>query len=173
MFDLCEKMVFQLLAGKAFVLFAICPKWRLMYNFVGLTFGVCCQEESVCSLSHPSRRVDVVSPCWHHIEVVLYIQLCRILTVCIHSDSLSPLSKPHQVKNPFGKVMLSRHYSAEGRFTFTSHDSGEHTICIGTNTTRWFGGNKLVRQPALSLSCSLSLPPPPPPLSPSPTSECI
>ncbi|CAI8041421.1 Transmembrane emp24 domain-containing protein 4 [Geodia barretti] len=39
--------------------------------------------------------------------------------------------------------MLSRHYSAEGRFTFTSHDSGEHTICIGTNTTRWFGGNKL------------------------------
>ena len=49
-----------------------------------------------------------------------------------------------QVKNPFATVMLSRHYSAEGRFTFTSHDSGEHTICIGTNTTRWFGGNKLV-----------------------------
>ena len=50
----------------------------------------------------------------------------------------------NQVKNPFGKVMLSRHYSAEGRFTFTSHDSGEHVICIGTNTTRWFGGNRLV-----------------------------
>jgi hypothetical protein len=48
-----------------------------------------------------------------------------------------------EVKNPFNKVMLSRHYSAEGRFTFTSHDSGEHVICIGTNTTRWFGGSKL------------------------------
>lgn len=40
--------------------------------------------------------------------------------------------------------MLSRHYAAEGRFTFTSHDAGEHTICIGTNSTRWFGGNQLV-----------------------------
>lgn len=40
--------------------------------------------------------------------------------------------------------MLSRHYAAQGRFTFTSHDAGEHTICIGTNSTRWFGGNKLV-----------------------------
>ena len=49
-----------------------------------------------------------------------------------------------QVKNPYDKVMLSRLYSAEGRFTFTSHESGEHTICIGTNTTRWFGGSRLV-----------------------------
>jgi len=48
-----------------------------------------------------------------------------------------------EVKNPNSKVMLSRHYAAEGRFTFTSHDSGEHTICIGTNSTRWFGGNRL------------------------------
>ena len=40
--------------------------------------------------------------------------------------------------------MLSRHYAAEGRFTFTSHESGEHTICVGTNSTRWFGGNRLV-----------------------------
>lgn len=40
--------------------------------------------------------------------------------------------------------MLSRHYAAEGRFTFTSHSAGEHTICIGTNSTRWFGGNRLV-----------------------------
>ena len=51
-----------------------------------------------------------------------------------------------QVKNPSEKVILSRHYAAEGRFTFTSHESGEHTICIGTNSTRWFGGNRLVNQ---------------------------
>ncbi len=49
-----------------------------------------------------------------------------------------------QVKNTVSKVILSRHYAAEGRFTFTSHESGEHVICIGTNSTRWFGGNKLV-----------------------------
>ena len=51
-----------------------------------------------------------------------------------------------QVKNPSEKVILSRHYAAEGRFAFTSHESGEHTICIGTNSTRWFGGNRLVSQ---------------------------
>jgi len=58
-----------------------------------------------------------------------------------------------QVKNPNSKVMLSRHYAAEGRFTFTSHDSGEHTICIGTNSTRWFGGNRLVSRTTLFISC--------------------
>lgn len=48
-----------------------------------------------------------------------------------------------EIRNPDGRMMLSRHYAAEGRFTFTTHDSGEHSICIGTNTTRWFGGNRL------------------------------
>ncbi|XP_003383896.1 PREDICTED: transmembrane emp24 domain-containing protein eca-like [Amphimedon queenslandica] len=47
------------------------------------------------------------------------------------------------VKNPGGKVVLSRLYSNEGRFTFTTTDSGEHTICISTNSTRWFGGQSL------------------------------
>ena len=49
-----------------------------------------------------------------------------------------------EVKNPQNKVILSRQYAAEGRFTFTAHDAGEHVICIGTNSTRWFGGSKLV-----------------------------
>lgn len=48
-----------------------------------------------------------------------------------------------EVKNPQSKIILSRHYAAEGRFTFTTHDAGEHVICIGTNSTRWFGGSKL------------------------------
>lgn len=48
-----------------------------------------------------------------------------------------------EIKSPSDKTMLSRHYAAEGRFSFTSHDAGEHTICIGTNSTRWFGGNRL------------------------------
>ena len=48
-----------------------------------------------------------------------------------------------EVKNPQNKIILSRQYAAEGRFTFTAHDAGEHVICIGTNSTRWFGGSKL------------------------------
>lgn len=35
-------------------------------------------------------------------------------------------------------------YAAEGRFTFTSHTSGEHQICLHSNSTAWFGGGKMV-----------------------------
>lgn len=29
-----------------------------------------------------------------------------------------------------------------GKFAFTSHDSGEHIICLSSNTTSWFGGSQ-------------------------------
>jgi p24 family protein alpha len=48
-----------------------------------------------------------------------------------------------EVKDPEGKMVMSRAYSAEGRFTFTSHAAGEHTICLHSNSTAWFGGGKL------------------------------
>lgn len=35
-------------------------------------------------------------------------------------------------------------YAADGRFTFTSHTAGEHTICLHSNSSAWFGGGQLV-----------------------------
>ncbi|XP_065827665.1 transmembrane emp24 domain-containing protein 4-like [Oscarella lobularis] len=48
-----------------------------------------------------------------------------------------------EVKDPADKIVLSKFYAAEGRFAFTSHSPGEHTICLHSNSTRWFGGQKL------------------------------
>ena len=36
-------------------------------------------------------------------------------------------------------------YAAEGRFTFTSHTAGEHSVCLHSNSTAWFSGGQLVR----------------------------
>ncbi|XP_070539652.1 transmembrane emp24 domain-containing protein 4-like [Ptychodera flava] len=50
-----------------------------------------------------------------------------------------------EVKDPDGKLVLSKVYSSEGRFTFTSHTPGEHIICLYSNSTKWkmFAGGKL------------------------------
>lgn len=50
-----------------------------------------------------------------------------------------------EVGDPEQKVILSKFYSSEGRFAFTSHTPGEHVICLYTNSTRWslFAGGKL------------------------------
>ncbi|XP_077866310.1 transmembrane emp24 domain-containing protein 4-like isoform X2 [Saccoglossus kowalevskii] len=50
-----------------------------------------------------------------------------------------------EVKDPDGKLLLSKVYSSEGRFTFTSHTPGEHVICLYSNSTKWsmFAGGKL------------------------------
>ena len=34
-------------------------------------------------------------------------------------------------------------YSAEGRFSFTTHAPGEHLICLFSNSSAWFGGGNL------------------------------
>ncbi len=49
-----------------------------------------------------------------------------------------------EVKDPDDKIVLSKLYTSEGRFTFTSHIPGEHVICLYSNSTAWFGGQKLV-----------------------------
>eukprot|EP01138_Halocafeteria_seosinensis_P015548 gb/GECG01015866.1/.p1 GENE.gb/GECG01015866.1/~~gb/GECG01015866.1/.p1 ORF type:complete len:228 (+),score=34.82 gb/GECG01015866.1/:1-684(+) len=43
------------------------------------------------------------------------------------------------VTSPLGKLEMSRTLTKEGRFAFTTHEAGEHSICLGTNNTRWFG----------------------------------
>ncbi|KAJ7428308.1 Transmembrane emp24 domain-containing protein 4 [Willisornis vidua] len=58
-----------------------------------------------------------------------------------------------EVKDPDGKVVLSRQYGSEGRFTFTSHTPGEHQICLHSNSTRMalFAGGKLFNSTCMAL----------------------
>ncbi|RNA09647.1 Transmembrane emp24 domain-containing eca [Brachionus plicatilis] len=48
-----------------------------------------------------------------------------------------------EVKDPEEKIILSKLYSSEGRFSFTTHMPGEHVICLYSNSTAWFGGGNL------------------------------
>lgn len=48
-----------------------------------------------------------------------------------------------EVRDPDDKTILSRVYSSEGRFVFTSHIPGEHVICMYSNSTAWFSGSQL------------------------------
>ena len=48
-----------------------------------------------------------------------------------------------EIRDPDDKIILSKVYSSEGRWTFTSHTPGEHVICLYTNSTKWFSGTQL------------------------------
>eukprot|EP00730_Choanoeca_flexa_P009624 TRINITY_DN1269_c0_g1_i2.p1 TRINITY_DN1269_c0_g1~~TRINITY_DN1269_c0_g1_i2.p1 ORF type:complete len:221 (+),score=34.76 TRINITY_DN1269_c0_g1_i2:66-665(+) len=45
-----------------------------------------------------------------------------------------------EVTDPNDDILMAKDYEAEGRFAFTAHESGEHTICLHTNSSRWFSG---------------------------------
>ena len=49
-----------------------------------------------------------------------------------------------EVRDPEDKIILSKVYSSEGKWTFTSQTPGEHVICLYTNSTKWFSGSQLV-----------------------------
>jgi len=57
--------------------------------------------------------------------------------------TVSGLGMHVEVRDPDDKVIMSRTYAAEGRFTFTSHTAGEHIICLHSNSSAWFGGGQL------------------------------
>jgi len=48
-----------------------------------------------------------------------------------------------EVRDPEDKVILSKVYSSDGKFTFTSHSPGEHVVCLYSNSTKWFSGSQL------------------------------
>ncbi|XP_064465610.1 transmembrane emp24 domain-containing protein eca-like [Ornithodoros turicata] len=48
-----------------------------------------------------------------------------------------------EIRDPEDKTILSKVYSSEGRFTFTSHSPGEHMICLYSNSSKWFSGSQL------------------------------
>merc|ERR1711879_1125661 len=41
-----------------------------------------------------------------------------------------------EIRDPDDKIILSKVYSSEGKFTFTSHMPGEHVICLYSCWTR-------------------------------------
>eukprot|EP00037_Helgoeca_nana_P015340 m.143294 g.143294 ORF g.143294 m.143294 type:complete len:220 (+) comp22974_c0_seq1:23-682(+) len=50
-----------------------------------------------------------------------------------------------KIKDPTGDVVMDKDYAGSGRFVFHTHEAGEHSICISTNSTRWFSGGEQVR----------------------------
>merc|ERR1712002_236613 len=48
-----------------------------------------------------------------------------------------------EIRDPEDKIIMSKVYSSEGKWTFTSHAPGEHVICLYTNSTKWFSGTQL------------------------------
>jgi hypothetical protein len=49
-----------------------------------------------------------------------------------------------RITDPAQKVIMSKDYEAEGRFTFNTHEAGEHLICLSSNTSSgWFGGEQM------------------------------
>ena len=54
-----------------------------------------------------------------------------------------------EVRDPDDKIILSKVYSSEGKWTFTSHTPGEHVVCLYTNSTKWFAGTQLVSNQVL------------------------
>ena len=40
---------------------------------------------------------------------------------------------------------MDKDYAGTGRFVFHTHESGEHTICLSTNSSRWLSGGDRVR----------------------------
>ncbi|XP_059141497.1 transmembrane emp24 domain-containing protein eca-like isoform X2 [Physella acuta] len=48
-----------------------------------------------------------------------------------------------ECRDPDDRIILSRTYAAEGRFTFTSHTAGEHVICLNSNSSAWFNAGQL------------------------------
>jgi len=50
-----------------------------------------------------------------------------------------------EVRSPEDKMILSKMYTSEGKVAFTSNMPGEHSICLFSNSTRWFAGSELVQ----------------------------
>lgn len=42
-----------------------------------------------------------------------------------------------------GHTVVKSKGPSEGKFTFTSHDAGDHSICLSTNYTSWFSSTHI------------------------------
>ncbi|KAL4660973.1 transmembrane emp24 domain-containing protein 11-like [Arapaima gigas] len=67
-----------------------------------------------------------------------------------HWDNRKRDSSPHlgltvTVRDPDHQILMSKRYGSRGKFTFTSHSSGQHFLCMQSNSTRFsvFAGDRL------------------------------
>ncbi|KAL0953384.1 hypothetical protein HGRIS_004623 [Hohenbuehelia grisea] len=66
------------------------------------------------------------------------------VTVCSYTFYLkfgSPVSIAKEMHSE--EPLVRTRGPFDGRFTFTSHDSGDHTICLSTNYTSWFSSTHI------------------------------
>ncbi|KAG5845390.1 transmembrane emp24 domain-containing protein 11 [Anguilla rostrata] len=65
-------------------------------------------------------------------------------------DNGKPNHLPHlgltvTVRDPDHQTLMSKRYGRKGKFTFTAHSSGQHFLCMQSNSTRFavFAGDRL------------------------------
>jgi len=67
--------------------------------------------------------------------------------VAHNANSNSNTPEPNAPNEPTGSRILPRSSKnrgpSEGRFTFTSHESGDHSLCLSTNYTAWFSNTHI------------------------------
>ncbi|KAG5263293.1 hypothetical protein AALO_G00263260 [Alosa alosa] len=67
-----------------------------------------------------------------------------------HWDANKPANTPHlgmtvKIRDPNHEILMLKRYGKYGKFTFTSHASGQHFLCMQSNSTRFsvFAGERL------------------------------
>ncbi|XP_066504806.1 transmembrane emp24 domain-containing protein 11 [Hoplias malabaricus] len=112
-------------------------------------------------------RIYVVLTCFISFSSAMYFDLLQQREKCIieeipedtlvtgyffleHWDEKKQDSSPHlgltvTVKDPNNEVLLMKRFGRYGKFTFTSHSSGQHFLCVQSNSTRFsvFAGERL------------------------------
>lgn len=61
-------------------------------------------------------------------------------------------------EQPQGHLLVDRQGEPSGRFTFTSQDSGDHSICLSPVSNSWFDNTKTVSDPFYSTTSSCITP---------------
>ncbi|CAL8357817.1 unnamed protein product [Merluccius merluccius] len=61
------------------------------------------------------------------------------------SSGIPHLGLTTTVRDPDNEVLMTKRYGKYGKFTFTSHTSGQHLLCFQSNSTRFsvFAGERL------------------------------
>ncbi|THU99170.1 hypothetical protein K435DRAFT_964621 [Dendrothele bispora CBS 962.96] len=65
--------------------------------------------------------------------------------VCFYPNDPQVISNGlHKTQEVYsGHTVVKTKGPSEGRFTFTSHESGDHSICLSTNYTSWFSSTHI------------------------------
>jgi len=110
-----------------FFIVLLIPAYNGLYFHIGET-------EKKCFIEEIPDEVTIVG----NYKVEMYDKKTNS-----YLPTMSGLGMHVEIKDPDEKVVLSRMYSSEGRFSITSHTAGEHSICLNSNSTAWFGGGQL------------------------------